>query len=881
MKQLLKTITASVLLAAVMLQTGCKDNAEGTDTTNSTEGGYTDMSATVTPYEDASLKEIKVTSEGDTFDAGVNIVFEEGSGTFKPDALGIGIIHDSSTCSDCGFVEHNGKKAFHICANSENQGGMTVSLFAPIAASSVTGMTITYMTTGETSKSEFRILDKTETNNAAFINSCVIAGTTADWTTVDLKVGDFNKLADSDGYIRAFKVYARDKDNVEFYIHSITLATGIQGLCKVSGIQGVSMCEKDALTKAAEALAQVLTSAKIKADITVKSEEYVQNTTQKAGKLTFSATVTCGETVYDIPSQSVELPAITGIWLDNSSGAFGSSHDSKDQWKTTFDKAGIVTLTDNTISCADGVKTVEYAVIPQGTDYRSNNDIKWFVPQVLEMNEGGFAKLYANAFLDYGAELKEGTQYNFVIRALTNAGNYIAHLDIPFTYSSFSSDAEGALLNAWNSINSTVLSCDADTDNKQEYINTAIKTAINNENVDANVKLLSEGASSMKVSVSLIYKGNIESARLASYNLGTEKKDFFAYEGKAFCNGALIVGFAADANTSIIPTAPYDGQTEIVLASEYITKHMAASLRSIQNVNFGFSDKEVCTPPAITFAWTDSKAAEDKEYIVSISEKDDMSSPLQFKTKETTIDIYNLKVGAKYYWTVSADGETSMKYVFETKGGYPRFIKADNVSNFRDIGGYKTESGKYVKQGILFRSGQLEDANSDGRKVIIGNLGIKTDLDLRGGAPVSAVKGLKCISVAMSWYNGIFSEENKPNVKKAIQVFANEDNYPILFHCSLGRDRTGTITVLLLGLCGVDETLITKEYFTSFYSVKGGFNAYEHSGAVANIKALMSGLDKYGSSGDSLQKKITNYLLEIGVTQQEMDAIKSIMLEDK
>ena len=270
-----------------------------------------------------------------------------------------------------------------------------------------------------------------------------------------------------------------------------------------------------------------------------------------------------------------------------------------------------------------------------------------------------------------------------------------------------------------------------------------------------------------------------------------------------------------EAVSSISLLTPEDGKKDIVLASDPIIKHMNARFRQLKEPNFGYAKEELCTPPAVSFSWSDEKASDGKEYTVTISEKEDLSDGITYQTKEAKLDVYNLKVGTKYYWSVSSSDGVSKVFTFETESGYPRFIKADNISNMRDLGGYKTLDGKYIKQGIVYRSGQLEDANESGRDVVLNQLGIKTDLDLRGAAGGSAIPGLNKISIPLKWYQHIFDEANKADVKRTMLAFADENNYPILFHCSLGRDRTGTTAFLLLALCGVDEETIVRDYYTS------------------------------------------------------------------
>lgn len=880
MKNLFKRLLISALLCATVASYACTGNSSQTDAqTDYVREEYTDMSQTVQQDADGTLDSLKVTSEGQNEQAGMNLEFKDGSQYFKLEDLGISIIHTSTQCDKCGYVEHNGRNAYYICDNSENQGGMLISLFSPIKASTVKSMTVTYMTTGETNLTELRVLNKTSTNNAAFVNKCPsLAGAVSDWKTVDLGISDFTKIADDDGYIRAFKFYSRDKDNVEFYINSIYIGTDISGIQNVNAISDTVISQKQAMEKTASAMAAILTSSDLKADITLSAVSYTASTADAEGQLVVNANVKCGSEEYNFENITVALPKVSGVWLGNGTGEFAAQHDSKDQWKTTFDKAGIVTLTDNTITVADGLKDVQYAVVGSDVDYKSS-DIVWNAPQSVKVSEGGFTDLYINAFADYGTELVSGTPYNFLVRGVSNNGNYILHLYIPFTYEPLSQDAVTAITQAYDALNAVKeLAFDTQASDKQAHTESLLASVVNNESILCNAKYISNGASSVRMSFAVAYNADIDTARLGGYTVGGEtKKNFYAFTGKAFSNDEFVVKITG-ASSNISLTAPGDGQKDIVITAQCIVEHMNAPMRVITNANMSkYSANEVCTPLPILFKWDDASKADGKKYTLLISESTDMSDPMKFRTTETEQQVYNLKVGQQYYWQVSADGEESDIFGFTTKGGYPRFIKADNISNFRDIGGYKTADGKTVKQGMLYRAAQLEDASKEGKKVIVEQLKIKTDLDLRNNTGASPIPGLSYKSLTFGWYQHIFTDQYKNEVAKEMKILADESNYPILFHCSLGRDRTGTTAILILGLCGVDEETILKEYYTSFFSRQGGYTADMLYAQGLNLQWLMEGFDKY--EGDTLQARITAYLFDLGVTQAEIDAIKSIILE--
>ena len=314
---------------------------------------------------------------------------------------------------------------------------------------------------------------------------------------------------------------------------------------------------------------------------------------------------------------------------------------------------------------------------------------------------------------------------------------------------------------------------------------------------------------------------------------------------------------------------------------------------------YAIGQLELSYPVPVTLDWSVSGAdGKAKSYVVKLSESEDMSGAKEYETEYNTIQIYNLKVGTTYYWTVDATfaagkGEdktkttyTSSPRSFTISSDCPRNLQVDGVTNFRDEGGWPTESGRVVKQGLIFRCGTISDGTPDeihervtkeGKVTMLEELGVKSELDLRmeengeNGKITQSVLGKKVnyYNCPMS-YDGNILEINAPEIKAAFDVFANKDNYPIFFHCAIGTDRTGCVGFLLLGLLGVSEENLYRDYMFSNYGLIWGSR---DGSAITNY---VDRLQKFG--GERLSDRIRNYLLSIGMTDAQLDTIVEIML---
>ena len=287
------------------------------------------------------------------------------------------------------------------------------------------------------------------------------------------------------------------------------------------------------------------------------------------------------------------------------------------------------------------------------------------------------------------------------------------------------------------------------------------------------------------------------------------------------------------------------------------------------------------------------------------------------------VPMANLEIGATYYWKVWSNvkcpqwecGSTLEKpckcgkgpvahasevQSFKTEDMAPRWIQIEGTTgNFRDLGGRRTKDGRRVKQGLVYRSQGLNYNSVNGLRVgrnrltvedvkyLTGTLGIKTDLDLRSSGETAHMKesplgpGVKFIHHSSSCYKGGFEKHGKEMTAANFRVFCDEKNYPILFHCIGGADRTGLLGYVLNGVLGVDRHELETDWEATFYPTLSEMRKdYKDHSYWCGEWHFNDGFSKYGDANSTWNERVELYLLDCGVTKEEIAKFRSIMLED-
>ena len=350
-------------------------------------------------------------------------------------------------------------------------------------------------------------------------------------------------------------------------------------------------------------------------------------------------------------------------------------------------------------------------------------------------------------------------------------------------------------------------------------------------------------------------------------------------------------------------TFTLNGPTEKVKVHTDFQSEMINSdniLQYVMDNNHLFGSEEKSYPLPAKLYWTTENDTGRKadEYVIQVSETEDFLSAYEYYSTSEAVDIINLMPNTKYYWRVHARYKTtiftSMDSTFETANFSLRNIAAPLVINMRDLG-----DNSHMKMGLIYRSGQFNyDSNKYGALVsapsekglwvLKQQLGIKTEIDLRKTLSSSfnydEVVGITSsplgeevnyISTPMEYSNtNIFTNDNnKEAIRNFFTALADENNYPLVFHCVRGTDRTGALAYVLKALCGCTREELYLDYFFSNYSLIG-----TPVGELPFTSESFYDHQINESEGTTLKDKTINYLINnVGVSSTTLDKIISIL----
>ena len=106
--------------------------------------------------------------------------------------------------------------------------------------------------------------------------------------------------------------------------------------------------------------------------------------------------------------------------------------------------------------------------------------------------------------------------------------------------------------------------------------------------------------------------------------------------------------------------------------------------------------------------------------------------------------------------------------------------------------------------------------------------------------------------------------DNAGSYREAFELLADAENYPVLYHCAAGTDRTGVMSALLLTMLGVERATVIEDFRLS--------EKVDHGGSLPAMSKLLDHIDAAGG--------IEKYLESIGVTRETQATIRELLLRD-
>jgi protein tyrosine/serine phosphatase len=171
-----------------------------------------------------------------------------------------------------------------------------------------------------------------------------------------------------------------------------------------------------------------------------------------------------------------------------------------------------------------------------------------------------------------------------------------------------------------------------------------------------------------------------------------------------------------------------------------------------------------------------------------------------------------------------------------------RRIDLEGPANFRDVGGYENQDGRSVRDGRIYRSDSLSYMTDADVRHCVDELGIHTVIDLRAGHEVDQFSHGPLEATGVRFlHRPVVDETSREHIvldpgasapellspagiylmmlerfanrlTDVIRIIADAANHPVVFHCAAGKDRTGIVAALVLGVLGVDDETIVDDY---------------------------------------------------------------------
>lgn len=252
--------------------------------------------------------------------------------------------------------------------------------------------------------------------------------------------------------------------------------------------------------------------------------------------------------------------------------------------------------------------------------------------------------------------------------------------------------------------------------------------------------------------------------------------------------------------------------------------------------------------------------------------------------------------------------------------------------NTRDLGGLKTTDGRVISRGRLLRSGALGQLTEQDI-AMLQSIPLRTVVDFRSereisekpdisipgaqqihcpilpqltgvtrelgddGIPAYFRMALQIGMEANTWMAGLYlplveSEYSQTHYRDFFGILLDHTEGALLYHCTIGKDRVGVGTMLLLSALGVDRDSIMEDYLlTTPYTEENRRAVCREAKAYIDDPAAQFALEAFESARESYLNaafqsidrnygSVDAYLSDVlGIKSKEREILCSLYLE--
>ncbi len=246
-----------------------------------------------------------------------------------------------------------------------------------------------------------------------------------------------------------------------------------------------------------------------------------------------------------------------------------------------------------------------------------------------------------------------------------------------------------------------------------------------------------------------------------------------------------------------------------------------------------------------------------------------------------------------------------------------RHLDLEGTYNVRDLGGYRTADGRTTRWKTFLRADSLHRMSDESQATLI-DYGLRAVIDLRSSGELAERPDVFSTSSDVAYYHrnllvdGPLAEVDgtgtntdrseriarsyarwldlmKHRYREVLETLAEPGAQPAEFHCAGGKDRTGTVAALLLGIAGVRPETIAQDYSLSGPYLWERYLNWDPPPEESPKELTWQGYQARYCPPEAMLKVlrhleaqyggVNGYVRSIGLTEDQIDSLRSALME--